>query len=1005
MLFFNNRWVNMKLLAKYYRLALGVGITSLLFSVAGFAQEADQAVAEVDEGVLEEVVVTGTRIRSADLTSPSPLQVIDSGFIEDIGVVNVMDALQLNPAFGEPGNSRFTSNGSVTTAGTSTANLRNLGADRTLVLADGRRQVSGIPGTARVDLTMIPTGFVDRVDVLTGGASAIYGSDAISGVVNFIYKTDYEGITALAQTGASAEGDGEEMKFDLTAGHNFADGDGNFMFYVGYSDQEGLDNGKRSFSNDSYASKVVAQGSSDPADLYVVVLNRSTVQPRGQIGVGSPNQSFVFTDDGTGIIPFDSTNPDPPMRFDPNEFGGAQDNLAAPVERLTTAFRASYEVNSNLKLFADMTYGRVKSTGSNTFHPYVATFGFGIGISQRQEIESRLINPADGTVTIVRNPFIPDAVYDLATDADGDGLRDVSYSKRVVEFGNRKTEIDRQQMQLVLGAEGEITSDWMYDAYFAYGSSTMDARQHGLYITPNLYESLRAVSDVFDFDGDGDTSEAICADIWARTMGCVPIEFYGVNNVSDAARNYVQGGDGVAFQDSEQDMTIVSANVTGPLWDGWAGPWQFAGGIEYRDESAHHQYDPLYNTKQNGFVQLKDIKGSIDVSEVYAEVDIPLLADMTGVDSLSLRGAYRYSDYSTLGGFSAYNIGLEWAPIEDLRFRAVYAHAVRAPNLGELFRPVAAGVTSIVDPCNGVRVSDSGTLATQCLADPGVRRNADENGGVVTFVQTDFQGVGTLSMTNPNIQEEAATTNTYGLVWTPSNIPGLTATVDYYDIEVDDAISSVSTQFIVDQCYEEANDYFCNSISRRAAAASPASAGSVELIIYGLVNSGGAFTEGIDTTAAYLWEIGNGALNLTFSYTHLLDQGFIPQIGASVDNRAGEVGYPENKWMLRASYENGPWGITFTNEYVGESYIDDQFLYSRFGDDTNVKDSYFAFDAKYYSNVQVKYRLQDTYQFFAGINNLWDEQPPMILAGIPGNRNANYDVIGRFWYLGVRAEF
>lgn len=996
----------MKLQANRLKLAISAGISALLFAAPGFAQDADQDEAEAAEaGVLEEVIVTGSRIRSSNLTSPSPLQVIDAGFIEDLGVVNVMDALQLNPAFGEPGNSRYTSNGSVTTAGTSTVNLRNLGADRTLVLADGRRMVAGIPGTARVDLTFIPTGFIDRVDVLTGGASAIYGSDAIAGVVNFIYKTDFEGLNVSAQTGASSEGDGEEFKFNFTAGHNYADGRGNFMVFAEYSNQEGLDNGKRPFSDDSYASKVVAQGSSDPADLFEVVLNRSTVQPRGQIGVGSPNQSFVFTDDGTGLIPFDSSIQDAPMRFDPNEFDGAQDNLAAPVERLTTAFRSTFEFNPHLEAFVDMNYGRVKTTGSNTFHPYVATFNFGIGISQRQEIESRLINPADGSVTIVRNPFLPDAVFDLATDEDGDGLRDVSYAKRVVEFGNRRTEIDRDQFQFVLGARGEITGTWDYDAYFAYGRSNMDALQQGLYITPNLYESLRAVSDVYDFDGDGNTTEAICVDSWARLNGCVPINFYGVNNVSDAAREYVQGGDGAAFQISEQDMKILSANVTGSLWESWAGPWQFAGGLEYREESSNHQFDPLYNTKQNGFVQQRDIRGSIDVTEAYAEVDLPLLNELPAIYNLSTRLAYRYSDYSTLGGFPAYNIGLEWSPIEDLRFRAVYAHAVRAPNLGELFRPAQSGVTSIVDPCNGVRIGDSGTVATQCLADPGVRRNAEENGGVVTFIQTDFQGVGTLSVTNPNIQEESGDTYTYGLVWTPDFAPGLTATIDYYDIELDDAISSVSTQFIIDQCYQSANDSFCQLIDRRPAAAAPASAGSVQLIQSGLVNSGGAFAEGIDVTAGYVWDLGNSALTFDFSYSHLIDQGFIPQIGAAVDNRAGEVGYPENKWVLRVKWDVGPFSVSATNNYVGESYIDDQFLYSRFGPDTKVKDSFFAFDARNYTSVQGKFRWKDTYEFYAGINNLWDEQPPAILSGIPGNRNANYDIIGRFWYIGARAQF
>jgi outer membrane receptor protein involved in Fe transport len=951
------------------------------------------------DAAVEEIVVTGTRIRSADLTSPSPLQVVDSAFIEDLGVINVQDALELNPAFGEPGQSRFTSNGNVTNAGASTVNLRNLGADRTLVLADGKRMVAGVPGTAQVDLTMVPTGFIDRVEVLTGGASAVYGSDAIAGVVNFIYKTDFEGVAVNAQTGVSAEGDGEENKIDFTAGHNFADGRGNFMVNASLSDQEGLDNGRRSFSDDSYSSAVVALGSSDPNDLFTVVLNRSTVQPRGQIGVGNPNQSFVFTDDGTGVIPFDSTNPNAPFRFDPNEFGGAQDNLAAPVKRITTAARVTYEVNPRLRTTLDMNYGRVSSTGSNTFHPYVATFDFGIGISQRQEIESRLVNPGDGTVTIVRNPFIPDAIYNIATDEDGDGLRDVSYAKRVVEFGNRKTEIDRQQFRIVLGAQGDINDVWSYDFHYSYGRSDLDGRQHGLYITPNLYQSLRAVSDTFDFDGDGDTAEAICADSNARINGCVPIEFYGVNNVSDAAREYVQGGDGAAFQTSYQDMNVVSANVSGTLFELPAGPLQYAGGLEYRRETSDHQFDPLYNTKQNGFVQQRDIQGSIDVSEVYSEVNVPL------IDTLSMRAAGRYSDYSTLGGFSAYNYGLEWSPIDSLRFRAVYAHAVRAPNIGELFRPAQAGVTSIVDPCNGVTIGDTGTLATQCLADPGVSQNANDNGGTVTFVQTDFQGVGTLSITNPGIQEETATTKTFGLVYTPEFVQGLSMTLDYYDIELEDAISSVSTQFIIDQCYQQANAGFCSLIDRRTAAAAPASAGSVQLIRSGLVNSGGSFAEGIDLTANYGADLGNGTLGVSLSYTHLLDQGVIPQIGAAVNNQGGEVGFPDNKAVIKIDYDIGQWGFAATNEFVGESFIDDEFLRGRFGTDVDIHDSRFAFDAVLYTDLQVKYRWNDDFQFYVGLNNLFDEEPPAILAGIPGNRNANYDVIGQFYYLGVRAEF
>jgi outer membrane receptor protein involved in Fe transport len=510
---------------------------------------------------------------------------------------------------------------------------------------------------------------------------------------------------------------------------------------------------------------------------------------------------------------------------------------------------------------------------------------------------------------------------------------------------------------------------------------------------------------VFDFDGDGDTTEAICVDSNARINGCVPINFYGVNNVSDAARQYVQGGDGAAFQTSYQDMNVLSANVTGTLFELPAGPLQVAGGVEYREETSSHQFDPLYNTKQNGFVQQRDIEGEIDVSEVYAELAVPILSDLPGVRDLSVRAAGRYSDYSTLGSFPAYNFGIEWSPIDDLRFRAVYARAVRAPNIGELFRPAQSGVTSIVDPCNGVSTGDTGTLATQCLADPGVAQNASENGGTVTFVQTDFQGVGTLSITNPNIQEETGDTYTFGLVYTPEFIPGLFLTLDYYDIEIDDAISSVSTQFIIDQCYQAGNSAFCSLVDRRPAAAAPASAGSIQLIQSGLVNSGGAFAEGIDLTAGYSTDIWDGTLSVDLSYTHLLDQGVIPQIGANPNNQAGEVGFPENKAVLKLKYDIGAWSFAATNQIIGESFIDDQFLLSRFGPDTDINDSYFAFDAKFYTDLQIQYRLQDTYEFYLGVNNLWDEEPPFILSGIPGNRNANYDIIGQYVYLGVGAEF
>jgi len=974
---------------KAWHAVLICGASASAMLAGGAAWAADSS------GATETVVVTGTLIRSPDITSPSPLQSIDAQFIQDQGTINIQDALQLNPSFGAPGYSRTVSNGDVTNAGTATVNLRNLGANRTLVLIDGMRTVAGVPGTAQVDLSMIPTDFIERVDVLTGGASSLYGSDAIAGVVNFIYKKNFEGLIVDAQGGVSQEGDDISNKVSATGGFNFADGRGNFMVNASWSNEGVVRSSSRWYSNDDWYSAGVLNH--DPTKLFVRTLNRSTVIPGGTTAVGGVN--YTFDSNGNPVV-WDINNQ--ATRFDREEYG-ASHALASPVNRLGFATRTSFEVNDKLTLFFEGEYGHVTSRSYQEPHPLVANSNI-IGIGQNLNVENYVFNPNTGQVVKVANPYVPALIYNGATDTNGDGLKDISFSERMIQFGNRWTTIDRQQIRLAFGAQGNLNSDWSYNVYFTYGRSELSALMTGLYNQSNLLNALEAVPDIFDVTGN--TSNIICASATARSYGCQPIDLFGGGPISPAALKYVEAD---ATQNSLQELKVASANVSGTVLDLPAGPLQLAAGVEYREESSRHVFDPLSNAHENGYIQENNVIGGFNVKEAFAEVNVPILSGVPMFEKLSLRAAARNSDYSTVGDFWAYNGGVEWKPIDDLLFRGVYAHAVRAPNIGELYSPSASGITTIVDPCNGIKLTDTSTVAKNCLKDPGVLANANANGGTVNFIQTDFQGVPQVSQSNPSIHQEMARTWTFGAVYTPHQVAGLNFTVDYYNIKLSDAIASAPVNTILNLCYQQGLQAFCSAITRRAQPSLPYSAGSVSQIITGLVNSGGEWARGIDFTGHYSTELAGGVTSVALSYTRLFDQAIIPLQGQAVQKQAGAVGYPHNKGYITLGYDNGPWGIDLTGQFIGASQLDYTWILQNFGTNVNVND--FKIDPVFYTDVNLKYLFLDTYQVYFGVKNLFNVDPPPLWSGLPGQvgdaqtDSALYDGIGRRFYLGVRAQF
>ncbi|HVI98990.1 MAG TPA: TonB-dependent receptor [Sphingomonas sp.] len=998
------------------------GASVMMLASAAQAQEApaDQIAqdepSQNDSASGEAIVVTGSRIKSPTLTSPSPLQAVTAETIENSGATNVQDVLKQIPAVGVPSQSR-TTNGNDTSPGLATVNLRNLGSDRTLVLIDGRRTVAGIPGTAQVDLSMIPTSFVERVDVLTGGASAVYGSDAIAGVVNFIYKKKYEGLQLNAQSGISQYGDDQTFSADATFGSNFADDRGNVMLYAGWSKEGSVENKNRERTRTSYASLGNSQRVGGNSDDNLIAAQNLFERLYAPSNVG-PGGIFNFGGSGGRIIDPDGSFHS--YNVDLDGFNAAQyGQIAAPTKRITVASRVNYDVTDNVNVFFESTFSNVRSNGRREASPMRTDSALGAftGTGGYYPIQFAVRDPDTGQTVILNNPLVPDVVFAAADDRsnnDAIGSKDMSFLIRTTMFppGTRSTPTERDNFRIATGADVDLGSGWTLDGYYQYGFTKQNQSMTGLANLYRLADALQVIPDAFDYDSDGDTSEAICVDPGARAEGCVPVNVYGLNpdgssKISPEAIAYLQT---TMSRRSKQQMHVAAANISGPLFNLPAGPVQVSLGAEYRKESSNEDFDPLTNAARNGYVQLLDTKGSFDVKEAYGEIVIPVLHDTPFFHDLTLRGAGRMSDYSTVGTFYAWNLGAEWSPVEDIRFRGVYAHAVRAPNIGELFAASAAGIITITDPCQGVTLTQTGSTAENCRADPGVLANIQQNGSFsLTF--SDTQGVGGITASNPNIREETGKTLTFGVVVNPRSINALrnlTLTADYFDIKLKGAINRISSSTVLNKCYVDGLSDFCQFVTRRSQASGAFSVGSVEQIVRGLINSGGSFTRGLDFTLNYSHDLFGGSASLSGSWTHLLRSGFVPLTGDPYDNTMGEIGTPRDTANVTVNWENEDFGLTLNNQYVGPQFLDYENYQTRFtlADGSLPDKKYFTVGSKIYTDAQLRFTGMDHFEFYVGASNLLNvKQPPLYIGPPIGSPGAIWDPIGRRFYVGARMKF
>lgn len=932
----------------------------LAFATGVHAQVATPDEAASSEAETGGIVVTGSRLR-LDERSPSPISVLDAESLAAKGTQTVFEAInelpQLGRSFGAQSQD-FNSLAAGFSAGTALINLRNLGTKRTLVLVNGRRFVGGDPGTSAVDLNSIPSGLISRVEVVTGAASAVYGADAVSGVVNITTKTRFQGIELTARGGVSSYGDGAEYSIGGVYGTRFAGDRGSFVVSAEHAQTGSILGSGRSY------------GQFDGNNFTVLPANGSGVLSGAT--VFGANGNFTFDDQGS-LIPLTT------QRFQRTPYR----NLQTPLRRTVAAANLEYTLSDAATFFAEGSYARVHA--EIAYEPGFIQFN---GRNTTLEMARVPVN----------NPFLQALVPTIGPiPAAG-----INVNRRFTEAGTRTAVIDRETYRVATGMRGDLSSAFKYELYYQYGR--VDATQETFGVLDR--RRIAAALDV-DTRGTATFADDVCADAAYRALGCQPINLFGINTIPQSFFDYA----GVqALYKTRSSQNVVSGNISGDLVQLPAGPLGVVIGAEYRHEAT--SVTPS-DALTNGFStsQTQGVSGSYDVKEVFGEIGVPLFRDRPFLNSVSIGGAARYSDYSTVGAKFAWSVRGDWQVGPAIRFRSVYATAVRAPNITELFAPRTQAAANVQDPCDtindaGAPIALGSVVAANCSAVLGSAAAGFNQ------IQLQRQLVFVLNEGNRNLDAERAKTLTVGTVLTPTSIlPGFTTTIDYYRIRIDNVISALTVQDVVNQCFNRAERpaLFCDLVARNPlnAAVNP---GQIATVSNQLLNAATEKLSGLDVVARYAFKINEAGstpvrVTLGATWSHLFDHAFVPYTNAAPDRRDGQIGDFKNRYTASANFQ---WGST--------SFNWETRVLSAAKADTMIPDSSplaagNRIDAFWYHDAQVGVRLDERFQFAFGVKNVFDRDPPIVTTpartASSGGTTAGgiYDQRGRFFYVNVKAGF
>ena len=956
-------------------------LMTTLLSAATISAFAAPAQAQVDD---EEIIVTGSRIVKQDFISNSPVATVNAVQFERTGAINTENLLNTLPQT-VPGLDRTSNNPGN---GTATVDLRGLGANRTLVLVNGRRaMVNGAGGI--VDINTIPPSQIENIEVLTGGASSVYGADAVSGVVNFILKDDFEGVEANAGYSITEEGDAETLDLSVTLGANTSDGRGNATVSIGYTDRAALFQGDRDFSETAFF---------DNADNTGLEPGGSSGVPGNSIfagGFGGFSDSFgvVFDPDGSARPFVTSGDVNDFYNYAPVNF------LQLPQERFTLGATANYEINDHAEVYLEGRFAQNVVDSQLAPTPIFQTSEFSL----------------DG------NPFLPVATQQLLSDAigsgvdtDGDGIDDTASAlqrRRLVEVGPRENSDTRNTFQFVAGIKGDFIKDWNYDISFSEGRTTNSSFQNGN-VNRGRFDQALLLADA---DGDGNVDvgadgSVTCSDPGTNgsTLPCAPLNIFGPGNISADAAAFLNTA--VSTTD-ETIQRVAQINFTGDL-----GGFSFtedAIGVAVGGEYIENRF--VFRPSQDvaastiaGFNGAPALEGDYNVYSAYAEASVPLLSGLPFAESITLDLAGRVSDFSTVGTEYNYKVGGDWAINDQLRFRGNFNTAVRAPNIGELFAPIAENFPGADDPCSASGAPTGGLTAAQqatCLA-TGVPANVL---GTAAINPAAGQ-IRSLAGGNPDLQVEEAETFTIGAVITPTVLDGLTLSVDYFDISIDDAVglfggstdNILSTCILNDSGFGGAGSAFCNAVNRRAD-------GTIDFVSNQAANVAGIDLQGFDIAAQYSFDAGNfGDISFNYLGTVTLTNEFEAFEGDQIFDCAGRFGNncgepdPSYRHRLTGVWNNSDWTAQLTWQLLG-SVTD--------GGELDLPDPTPQFvdniGTTHYFDGSVSKDFGENLSITVGVNNIFGENPPVI-----GDNDeqantfpATFDVFGRTFFSSATVRF
>jgi len=944
-------------------MALGAGL--LLTANGAAAQLATDpqtpTAAAATEAPVDDIIVTGSRIRRDPLDQPSPITTVDDAAIARTGLASVADVLQRLPASSGGLNSKFNSSGNFGNppdgggvgAGSAVLDLRYLGPKRTLVLVDGLRFVhgasaSGIPST--VDLNSIPTSMIERIEVLQSGASPQYGSDAIAGVVNIITKQNQKGFKGSAQYGQYlGHNDGKTQDYQLSYGvgsqgvHVVAGG-----YYTKQDSVSAADRDISRFPNPgqtSCADPIGGCSSFTPLGRFLV--NGQNLTLRGPVASGRPvYDPTLATGDFKAFTAADRFN------FAPFNY------FLTPVERYGGFINTRAEFSEALNLRVKAVYNRRNSQNQAAFLP----LGIGPDVGNGNMLDTLSV---DAT-----NPYNPFGV----TLTPGQNY--TAIFRRLVEAGQRTYSQTVDTMSLTGTLDGKFQMfgrNWYWDASAVIGYN--DAKQ---LFTGNINAArlARAIGPVSQCTGD-----------------CVPFNFFGgVGSITPAMLGYI----GFDERDrSRQVLNDYTANLSGELFDLPGGPVGIAIGYEHRYQFGSFTPDPIIQAGLGADIPAQAASGRFNVDEIYGEVRLPLLRDIPAIASLELNGAVRHSNYSTFGSNTTYSGGALWKPVNDLLLRGQYAESLRAPSIGELFGAQSRFDASIDDPCtsaSGGLFQSNATVRANCIAN-GVPANG-------SYAEPSGQ-LPVLTGGNRNLQPETARTLLFGGVYSPrwargGTLSALSLEVNYYDIKVNGAIASIPAQVLLSRCAQTGDTLSCAAVRR-------APSGIVTAINGLLLNTGGIRTKGSDATLTVRsGDTGAGRFGLYVSGNYLLKYsertpattGFVSTDYVGTERGSPDQTYPHFKGLGTIDWSIGPVTASVTGRYI---------------DNVQEIAANNELKSRLYGDVQLQFRpawLDSQVALTLGVNNVFDKDPPACFSCSLNNYDpTTYDIPGRFGYLRLSYGF